>query len=107
MSTASKLICRDCAITIKARGGFFVEMGKLVTKVRWTCNGPVVTKTIVKIHEVGRLALPDFQTDSTAIVTKIKHGISIRANIQMSGTKQTPETDQTQMVNWFSTRLPR
>lgn len=36
-----------------------VEMGKLVTKARWTCNGPVVTKTIVKIHEVGRLALPN------------------------------------------------
>lgn len=84
-----------------------VEMGKLVTGPRWTYHGPVITKTIKKINRVGRLALPDFQSDSTAIGIKVKHGVSVRANIQMSRTKQTPETDPTQTVNWFSTRLPR
>jgi len=63
MSTVSKLICRFKAIPIKVPVGFFVEMGKMVKKLIWKCNSPIITKTIMMINKVGRLVLRDFQTD--------------------------------------------
>lgn len=41
---------------------FFIENDKLILKFIWNCKGPLISKTTLKMYEVGGPTLPDFKT---------------------------------------------
>lgn len=82
-------------------------MDKLITKLTWKCKGPIITKTILKTIKMRRLALLDFKTDYKAIVIKIMGDSNLRINVQINGTKQSPETAQNIYGQLIFKKMPR
>ena len=56
---------------MKMPAGFLVEIGKLTLKFIWDLKELKMFKTILKRDQVGKLTVPDFETDYKATIIKI------------------------------------
>lgn len=90
-----ELAWRLNAPSFEVQAGFFVEIDKVIVKLKCKCKEPRTVRTILKKKTVGRLTLPDLKTHSKiTIMKKIGYWCKERTQRKQWNRRARTKTDQ-------------